>query len=229
MNRTAGILLFNQIKIQTMGKINKGILGGFSGTLGPAVGSSWKGIQVIRSRPPRKRGRSTDEQLKQMKRMELVSKFLAPLTDLLNKTYDSVTSRMSCFNKALSYNIRNAIDGEYPEFRISYPRVILGNGDLLNPELLSSHSAGKGQLNLIWKDNSNEGSARGTDQAFAAAYCPETGEWVTWYDGPLRNAGSSILDITECSGKAVHAYIGFLSAGGKFVSTSQYAGLVNIL
>lgn len=38
-----------------MGTIEQGFLGGFNGKLGTAVGSKWKGINVIRSRPPRKR------------------------------------------------------------------------------------------------------------------------------------------------------------------------------
>ena len=212
-----------------MGTIKNGILGGFSGTVGPVVGSSWKDISVIRSRPPGKRRKSTVNQLSQMERMKLVSQFLAPVTSLLNQTYNSVTVRMSCFNKALSYNIRNAVEGDYPAFRINYARVILGNGDLLNPELLHAHSDSTGQLTLSWKDNSNEGSARASDLTFAAVYSFLTDRWMTGFAEAKRNAGSYTLDIAAFSGKAVHAYIGFLSADGRFVSNSLYAGLVNIL
>lgn len=212
-----------------MGTIKNGILGGFSGTVGPVVGSSWKDINVIRSRPPGRRRKSTVNQLKQMERMKLVSQFLAPLTSLLNQTYNSVTVRMSCFNKALSYNIRNAVEGDYPAFRINYARVILGNGDLLNPELLPAHSDSTGQLTLSWKDNSNEGSARASDQVFAAVFSSVRDQWMTGFAGVKRNAGSYTLDIAAFSGVAVHAYIGFLSVDGRFVSTSQYTGLVNIL
>ncbi len=34
-----------------MGKYNKGILGAFSGKVGPVVGSSWRGRDVLRSCP----------------------------------------------------------------------------------------------------------------------------------------------------------------------------------
>src|SRR5450432_708762 len=162
-----------------MGTIKNGILDGFSGTVGPVVGSSWKDIDVISSRPPRKRRRSTEGQLSQMARMELVSGFVAPLTNLLNKTYGGGLVKMSAFNKALSYNMRNAVDGDYPKFRINFARLILGSGDLLNPELSVTQSAVTGQLSFIWKDNSSVGSARSTDQAFAAVYCPELNQWKT--------------------------------------------------
>ena len=212
-----------------MGKITNGILGGFSGTLGPAVGSSWKGIQVIRSRPPRRRGKSSPDQLTQMAKMSLVSGFLQPLTGFLNRTYNSVTVRMSCFNKALSYNIRNAITGDYPAFRMNYEQVLLGRGDLLNAKMPTADSSSKGTLSFSWIDNSGEGSAKATDQAFVAVYCEALNQWETSDEGSLRIAGSYTLDVAAFSGKAVHGYIGFLSADGKFVSTSLYTGLVNIL
>ncbi|HSZ32961.1 MAG TPA: DUF6266 family protein [Puia sp.] len=212
-----------------MGKISNGILGGFSGTIGPAVGSSWKGIQVIRSRPPRKRGSSSPGQLSQMAKMSVISGFLQPLTGLLNRTYNGVTVRMSCFNKSLSYNIRNAIAGDYPTFTINYEQVILGRGDLLNVLMPKAGSLSKGTITFSWADNSGVGSARATDQAFVAVYCEAENDWVTKDEGSQRNAGSYTLDVTEFSGKAVHGYIGFLSADSRFVSTSLYTGLVNIL
>jgi hypothetical protein len=45
-----------------MGTTEKGFMGGFRGKLGTAVGASWKGKDVIRSMPPRKRrgGRFSD-------------------------------------------------------------------------------------------------------------------------------------------------------------------------
>ncbi len=38
-----------------MGTFEKGYLGGFSGKVGTAVGSSWKKLNVLRSNPPSKR------------------------------------------------------------------------------------------------------------------------------------------------------------------------------
>jgi hypothetical protein len=212
-----------------MGKINSGILGAFSGKVGPVIGSSWKGIGVIRSRPPRKRRRSTEAQLMQMAKLKLMTPFVRPLTGLLNRTYGNTVYRMSCFNKALSYNMRNAISGAYPAFTVNYPRLVLGVGDLLNPENVSVLSAAAGQISFNWTDNSGEGSARATDKAFVAIYCEALGCWITRDPGPQRNAGSHTLEVVAFRGRTVHTYIGFLSADAQFVSTSLYGGLVNIL
>jgi Family of unknown function (DUF6266) len=220
---------FSLLKSYSMSKLQNGILGGFRGTIGPVVGTQWKGIDVIRSRPPGKRRKSSEDQLKQMAKMSLMTKFVSPLSGFLNRTYNGVTVRMSCFNKALSYNMRNAVSGDYPAFTINYARVVLGIGDLLNVEMAKVSSDSKGKLTFIWTDNSNEGSAKAKDQFFAAVYCEGLVEWVTADNATQRNAGSYTLDVTAFSGKAVQTYIGFLSEDAKFVSTSLYTGSINIL
>ncbi len=212
-----------------MGKLVNGILGGFRGTIGPVVGTQWKGIEVMKSRPPRKRRRSSEDQLKQMAKMTLMTSFVHPLTGLLNRTYHPVTVQMSCFNRTMSYNMRNAISGDYPEFKVDYSKFVLGVGDLLNVEEVTLQSGSAGKITFSWKDNSNVGSARASDQSFAAVYCEVLNKWKTSHDSVSRNAGSYTLDVTAFSGKAVQTYIGFLSADAKFVSTSLYTGSVNIL
>jgi hypothetical protein len=210
-----------------MAKLPNGILGGIRGRVGPVVGTKWKGIEVIRARPAVKRRRSTEQQLGQMSRLSIMTTFIAPLSDFLNSTYKAVF--MSCFNKSLSYNMRNAIDGDYPSFRISYKRFVLGVGDLLNVENPVISSVSKGNLTIHWNDNSNEGSARASDQLFVAVYCEDSRIWRAELEGPKRNAGSYTLDVSAFSGKAVHAYLGFLSADAKFVTTSLYTGSIHIL
>ncbi len=125
--------------------------------------------------------------------------------------------------------MRNAINGDYPDFKVSYSRFVLGVGDLLNVEEATVHSESTGKITFSWKDNSNEGSARASDQSFVAVYCEDLGNWNASHDSVPRNAGSYTLDVTAFSGKAVQTYIGFLSADAKFVTTSLYTGPVNIL
>jgi len=212
-----------------MGTLNKEIAGAFRGRVGPVVGSSWKGKAVIKSRPPLKRRKSSEAQLRQMAKLKLMTPFVKSLTGFLNSTYECCTTQMSCFNKALSYNMRNAVSGDYPDFKISYPHVVLGVGDLMNPENISAHADAEAILSISWTDNSGVGSAKATDQVFVAVYCEVLNHWLTFDPGPQRIAGSYTLDVTAFRGKAVHAYIGFLSADAQYVSTSVYAGLINIL
>ena len=48
-----------------MARISKGILGGFSGTVGTVIGGSWKGIAYMRSMPSSRKSSSTVKQKEQ--------------------------------------------------------------------------------------------------------------------------------------------------------------------
>jgi hypothetical protein len=124
--------------------------------------------------------------------------------------------------------MRNAVDGDYPAFKINFARVQLGIGYLLNAEKPYVSSELPGKLSISWTDNSGEGSASATDKAFVAVYCEDLEVWLTFDPDASRNTGGYTLDVTAFRGKSVHGYLGFVSADGKYVSTSLYTGLTNV-
>jgi hypothetical protein len=213
-----------------MGTFEKGYLGGFSGKVGTAVGSSWKSLNVLRSNPPSKRkGKPSDLQLQQQAKFTLITNFLTPLTDLLNQTYSkSAASRMSGFNKAFSVN-NEAVAGVYPAFTVDYPKILLSKGSLPNATSPTAASTVAGKLTFTWIDNSGINSALSSDLAFVAAYNEELQHWTFLQKAAGRNAATFTLDVTPFSGKPVQTYIGFMSADRKKVASSWYTGLVNIL
>jgi len=115
-----------------MGTFEQGYMGPFRGKLGTAVGSRWKGLYVLRSRPPRKRsGPASESQLEVQAKFLLMTKFLRPLTDLLNQTFKKSAVNMSGANKAFAEN-KKAVTGAYPDFAIDYAKVILSTGNFDN-------------------------------------------------------------------------------------------------
>ena len=54
-----------------MGRISKGILGGFAGTVGTVIGGKWRGIEYMRSRPTGGRSNPSTLQLAQRIRFAL--------------------------------------------------------------------------------------------------------------------------------------------------------------
>lgn len=210
-----------------MATYSNGILGSFSGTVGSIVGSSWRGIPVIKSRPVRKKTELTSLQEQQRARFLLMTRFLRPLTDLLNQTFQKSAVGMTCFNKAFSEN-KGAIIGDYPGITIDYPKIVLSKGRLPlgEPPTLSSPEPGK--LLLTWKtgDGINRQLTKG--RAFIAAYNEELSRWIfnqyTLGDGST----SCMLDAAPFRSKRVQAYIGFMSAGNHKMSESRYMGPIDI-
>lgn len=212
-----------------MGTFVKGILGAFSGKVGTVVGSTWKGIPVMKSVSGPRKGSPTLLQLEQQARFTLMIKFLQPLTALFNQTFSSGAVGMSGFNKAFSYNVLNGITGVYPAFTVNFPMLLISKGDLPNATAPTVTSPLAGQLAFKWTDNSGIGKARATDKAVVAVFCEELNHWIYNVNTAARNAGTYTLDVTAFSGKPVQTFLGFLSADGQFVSNSLYTGIVNVL
>jgi hypothetical protein len=69
-----------------MGHIKKGILGGFSGTIGNVVGANWKGIAYMRTRPQKIKNPRTPAQVEHRRKFAYVVNFLKPLIQRLQTT-----------------------------------------------------------------------------------------------------------------------------------------------
>jgi hypothetical protein len=213
-----------------MGTIEKGFMGGFRGKFGTAVGSTWKGISVIRSKPPGKRTAPPSEaQLEVQAKFTLMTNFLRPLSDLFDQTFRKTAVGMSGTNRAFSEN-KNAITGVYPDFAVDFPRVLLSKGSLPNVLAPAVASTVAGKLQFTWTDNTGaKKKALSSDLVFVAAYNHDLDEWEYVEKAAARNAGTYTMDVTAFSGKTVQAYVGVFTADKKSVSDSLFAGTVNIL
>ena len=212
-----------------MATLTKGILHGFSGKVGDVVGSSWKGIQVLKSAPTTKRSMFSKSQILQQAKFMLLFRFLRPLTDLLNLTFKNVAKNMSCLNKAFSVN-KDTVTGLYPSFRIEYAAVKLSAGTLFSAATAKATSPRQRWLMISWENDFTPNfRVSGSDILFVAVYSEELDDWYYNENAGARISGTSVLDISEFSGRQVHVYMGFLSVNGKWVSESLYLGRINIL
>ena len=73
-------------------------------------------------------------QLEQQAKFALFIRFLRPLADLLEITFKPFAVQMSGINAALSYALKNAVAGSYPNYSIDYNRVLISRGDLANAD-----------------------------------------------------------------------------------------------
>jgi hypothetical protein len=211
-----------------MGKLIQGINGPFTGKVGPAVGTSWMGIPVIRSLPTGKRTKFTPGELAQQMKFKLLTKFLYRAMGLMNETFKSQAVRMTGFNKGFSYNVKNVFTGAYPNLVIDHSLVVLSRGDLPNAGSPSAKSTAPGSLDFSWTDNTGKGNSAKTDQAFVAVYCEKKDNWNYKLNAAERSKETFSMNLDLFKGEAVDTYIGFISDDGKEVSDSLYLGKVEI-
>ena len=165
-----------------MGKIEKGIPGGFSGKVGTVVGGNWRGIDYMRSKGKRSKAEPTASQLEQQAKFALAVRFAQSMSGLLNIGFSKYSVRQTGKNAALSYILKNAVGGVYPNNSILYANVQISRGDLPNVLAPAAAPIAGSKCSFSWTDNSGTGIAKPADKVMLAAYCSEDG----------RNIASSI-------------------------------------
>lgn len=211
-----------------MGIISKGILGGFSGTVGTVVGGTWKGIDYMRSQANRRSFNPTQKQLDQQAKFGLAIKFLQPLNGLLMLTFRNYAVEMTGSNNALSYVLKNAITGTYPAYSIDYPNILVSRGNLPNALNPTATAAAAGIIKFDWTDNSGTAKAKADDKAIIVVYSPADKLALYTTGSAVRSAGTENFAATLFDGQTVETYIGFISDDSREVATSIYTGQVTI-
>ena len=173
-----------------MGTYNKGILGAFSGKVGPVVGASWRGKDVLRSLPKRANRIPTPQQEMQRVKFSLVSGFLTPFYPVLRRFFGSNGATITRVNQAMSYHLKEAIVDTGAGFGIDYAKVVMTKGDLTGLENPQVTAAAGGVLNFTWTDNSGQGQAKAEDKLIIALFEETTKTSFYTLNGGQRDAGS---------------------------------------
>lgn len=213
-----------------MATFNKGILGGFSGKVGNVVGGSWKGIDYMRSKPNKVNDPKTEAQLAQRKKFAIVNAFLKKIKPVIKAGFKDKINRMTAFNSAMSYNLKNAVSGIYPNLQIDYPAVMVARGDLIPGQNATAESATANQVTISWTDNSGVGSAKADDLALLLVYNSDKDRAIYIPgNGPERQEESYALTLPDTyGGDTVEAWLAFVSADGSEASDSSYLGAITI-
>ncbi len=207
-----------------MGKIKSGILGGFQGTVGTVVGSSWKGIDYMRSKSHNVTNPRTELQQMQRGKMALTAQTLRPLLGYLRIGFKNEAVRKSAYNAAFSYTIRNAISGNFPDYEIDYSKMLVARGTLESAENIAV-SAADGAFTFTWDDNSGLFTAKATDIAMPLVW-NTTKKLAIYGTNPASRAeGSTTMTVPKSwATDSCVLYLAFVSVDGEKVSDSLYLG-----
>ena len=212
-----------------MGTINQGILGGFSGKVGTVIGGTWKGISYMRGIAASISNPQTEPQLAQRQKFSITMNFLQPLSEFVKKGFKNYAIKQTGINASMSYNIRNAISGAYPNFAIDYPNALVSRGSL--PAALNQVAASTvaGTVVFNWDDNSDESGASALDKTLLVVYNPVKHQAVTVNQLADRADGTQTVTVPDSfSGDLVQCYMAFISLDGKDLASSRFAGAVTV-
>jgi hypothetical protein len=209
-----------------MGVIKSGILGGFSGKVGSVVGTSWKGISVMKALPESVANPRTAGQVAQRTKFSGVTRFGSELlTEIIKPLNDRFAQKMSGYNAFVKRNIAAFdADGVMNPTLIEMSKGSLENGGTIN----LTFDVVDGEFTLDWENLSGTGSAVGADKVYITYLNSSNGNTDTVSGTEIRSEVQNKKNngkIQGDSGDVIYAFISFLAQDGSKVSTSQFASL----
>ncbi|RZK70748.1 MAG: hypothetical protein EOO85_20730 [Pedobacter sp.] len=223
-----------------MARLKFGPWGGLIGKLGNNVGYIRKGIAILRMRSHPSKKKRSDKQKATTQRFKIINKFVACINDFTNVGFEVASRKVSptAQNLATSYNIKNAIIGEYPNQEIDFSKVRVCEGILplpANIQVTAEDQGNEVKLLFSWEVDPNMSYIRDRDQVMMLAYMPENKEAGYLDSGARRNAGQDSLLIAR-NYESVNApklntyaevYIAFVANDRNSITDSYYCGRID--
>ncbi|MFB9052172.1 DUF6266 family protein [Formosa undariae] len=208
-----------------MATLHQSILGGFSGKVGPVIGSTYRGKNILRSVPTKSTKPISAAQQRQRDKFKTVLQFLTPIKELLNETFGKQVGSKSPYNQAMSYHMREALIPTPSGFTMDYNKVLVAMGGLCGLEQPAVQSLPDHTLSITWDDNSSQGLAYPTDAFVVVAYASALQRFDTFIDCSLREYGQCLLDFeADFHGETVHLWATFRNSNLDLTATSRYLG-----
>lgn len=209
-----------------MSVLKQGILGGISGRIGNVVGSSWKGIPVIKSRPLSVSNPKTAPQVAQRTKMTNAVAFArAILAIFIKPLWDRFQTGMSGYNAFIAENIA-LFSTAMP---LTPANLVTSKGKMAATAIsVMTAAAASNYVHIEWVDDSGEGYKLSTDKVYVVVI-NEDKESVQAFDtGAARDDVSADVEFDEglLAGETVYAYLSFLRDDGTVVGNNSYSSAV---
>jgi len=205
--------------------MNQGILGQLSGKIGNVVGSSWKGIPVLKIYQPNVANPNTaGQQAQRLKFSAAVAVALANLTLLIQPFWGKVFNYMSGFNAFIKVNI-SAFDslGVFIPANFKSSKGTLTAFDTYGV----TASGATDDITSTWIDNSGTGNASASDVFHCTVFNATTNEWITKTSNDTRSAAASVTNGgTLTAGDLLKIYPFFVNATNTKQCDSDFVAIV---
>jgi len=203
-----------------MATMKQGILGGLSGKIGNVVGSSWKGIPVLKSLPLSVANPNTAGQQAQRGAFtKVVEAAQALLAGLITAYWNKWAEKMSGFNSFISKNIK-AFDATG---LVAAGNIVVGTSVSHPAHTLGiSCNAATDDIDFTFIDNTGEEGALATDTAVLVAYNETTDQWYFDAVGTRRNSSpGNMPGVVQTIGDTVYGFLAFENADGVLGGTDD--------
>jgi hypothetical protein len=206
-----------------MAILKNGLSNGFNGTIGMLEGYTRNGQWIVRARRAKSSKPPTDRQLAVREKMKLVNNLLRCCAEFVNIGYAEAAHNKTYlpYNAAVSYHLKHAVYGNYPDIKIDYTKVKLSQGNISLEELHIFTSLDNNVITINWIPVTIY--PRSTDHIMVLAYAPATNQTVFNLCGAKAVAGYEQLVLpVDMARQNIHTYIAFREENGIKCSSTEY-------
>ncbi|SEA76114.1 DUF6266 family protein [Pedobacter hartonius] len=209
----------------------KGPAGAMSGQIGGVVVTRWRGTDVGKSTPGKRRKKKDRQPLEQNLRLKLVTKFLSPFKQHIKIGFDKKTSKNPGFQTAVEYNLKHAVAGVYPDFEIDYRKAVFSQGALDMAWAAKIVLRGDHEILVTWEvPETSKIKVTGNDGCHVMLYSNKRHGLVDL--GKLyvtrKDLQFSSVFSMNYYGETLQAWIFFSSPDNGAVSNTRYIGSIEI-
>lgn len=205
-----------------MGKIKRGILGGFQGKVANVIGGSWKGIAYMRSQPLSVANPKTAGQVAQRTSFSFAVAFAKLiLSTVVKPLWDRFAQSMSGYNAFVSANVASFVDWT----TTTWADIIISTGKMSATPIVSLVvTAGGNLIAVTWSQVLLDNFQQLTDKAYVVIVNEDLGEVYTLDIAATRDdeVGNCNAPEVLVAGHTFHAYLAFARSDGSIVSNTSY-------
>jgi len=205
-----------------MAEFKDKFLENFTGTIGNMIFYQRGGKTFVRSKPAMLKDRQSEAQLAQREKFKLVHEFLAPYKKVLSKTFVDTTGSRTAYQNAFSYNLKNAVSGTYPDYKMDFRKVFLSRGEVALPTQITIKKQDTGFL-IEW-DTSVNAEACEPDDTFVLIASHNFYPNIHYrFTGIPRSEGHYLWDNNLFEAHSMpDVWVAFRNADETAVSESRY-------
>lgn len=209
-----------------MAKVANVLIGKASGSVGGTTFSSWKGINVLKSKPTIVANPQTDAQTVQRAAMAYIVAIFRIMVAVINLGFKEMAVKKSAYNAFTAENVKNSMDCTNPPTPTFVPANFKISKGTISDTAITSVVADKsdGTVLFTFPNTAALPGQSATDKPLMAVFNEDKGAWISGVGAGTRNTGSDSLAIPAAwvAGDTLHCYCGFVDAAGASASDSVY-------
>ncbi|MDA3879128.1 MAG: DUF6266 family protein [Prolixibacteraceae bacterium] len=206
--------------------VSNPLIGKSSGSVGGVTFTSWKGINVIKTKPAVVANPKSDKQTAQRAAFSSIVSIYRVMVSILVLGFKELAIKKSTFNAFVSVNLKNAYNVSAPPAAdLVASEIVISKGTISATPLDSAMlSAGAGTAIFDFDPAGGLPGQSASDKPLMAVFNETQGEWLSGVGTATRADGSDTLDIpaTWLEADTFHAYLGFTNIAGDQASDSDH-------